>query len=117
MAHNAIKKRRLSLLAIFPLAALLAVLFLVSCESLSPMLSDAASYAEAMHLMSLAGYEPSSLLDMLQVLEKEQGSHPGGFNSTHPAPAQRIDNAQRLIGQYDVQDTRSYRQTRYKKVL
>jgi len=72
---------------------------------------DADSYA--MVLMSLAGYEPSSMIDMLQVLERNQGSRPGGFNNTHPTPTQRISNAQNTVGNYDVPDTRSYRQPRY----
>ncbi|MDR1804347.1 MAG: M48 family metalloprotease [Treponema sp.] len=72
---------------------------------------DADSFA--MSLMSLAGYEPSSMIDMLQVLERNQSSRPGGFNNTHPTPAQRISNARTTVGNYDVPDTRSYRQARY----
>jgi len=67
----------------------------------------------AMVLLSLAGYEPSSLIDMLKVLEKNQGGHPGGFNKTHPTPAQRLTNAQKTVGKYSVPDTRSYRLDRY----
>ena len=70
----------------------------------------------AMSLLYLAGYEPSSLLEMLKVLEKEQGGHPGGFNKTHPTPAQRISNAERTVGNYKVEDTRSYRRARYAAV-
>ena len=70
----------------------------------------------AMSLMSLAGYEPSSLVEMLQALEKNQSSHPGGFNKTHPTPAQRITNAQRTVGSYNVEDTRSFRVPRYAAV-
>jgi predicted Zn-dependent protease len=75
---------------------------------------DADSFA--MVLMSLAGYEPSSMIDMLQVLERNQSSRPGGFNNTHPTPAQRISNARNTVGNYDVPDTRSFRQTRYAAV-
>jgi predicted Zn-dependent protease len=67
----------------------------------------------ALALMAAAGYEPSALLSMLQVLEKNQKNRPGGFNKTHPTPARRITNAQLNIGKYQVPDTRSYRQTRY----
>jgi len=70
----------------------------------------------AMSLLSLAGYEPSSLIDMLQSLERNQGSRSGGFNSTHPTPAQRISNANNTVGNYDVVDTRSFRQARYAAV-
>jgi predicted Zn-dependent protease len=68
---------------------------------------------EALNLLALAGYDPSSLLDMLKVLEKEQSGHSGGFNSTHPSPSQRIDNVQKSVGKYSVEDTRSYRVPRY----
>jgi predicted Zn-dependent protease len=71
---------------------------------------------KALALMAAAGYEPSALISMLQVLEKNQGSRPGGFNKTHPTPARRITNAQINIGKYQVPDTRSYRQARYTRV-
>ena len=67
----------------------------------------------AMSLMAMAGYEPSSLLDMLRVLEKNQSGKPGGFNKTHPTPAQRITNAEKTSGSFKVQDTRSYREARF----
>jgi len=70
----------------------------------------------AMSLMDLAGYEPSSLVDMLKTLEKTQSSHPGGFNKTHPSPTDRITNAQKTVGKYDVPDTRSFRASRYAAV-
>jgi len=69
-----------------------------------------------MAFLSLAGYEPSALLDMLGVLQKNQGSHPGGFNKTHPTPAQRITNAKKTVGNYKVPDTRSYRVQRFAAV-
>jgi predicted Zn-dependent protease len=67
----------------------------------------------ALALLASAGYEPSALIDMLRQLEKSQGSHSGGFNKTHPAPARRISNAEKAVGRYNVQDTRSYRRGRY----
>ena len=67
----------------------------------------------AMSLLALAGYEPSSLLDMLRVLEKEQAGHKGGFNNTHPTPAQRITNANKTVKNYSVTDTRTYRASRF----
>ena len=71
----------------------------------------------AMALLEMAGYEPSSLIDMLKVLEKNQGKHPGGFNSTHPSPAQRITNAQKKVGEFNVPDTRSHRAARFKAAM
>jgi len=70
----------------------------------------------AMSLLDLAGYEPSSLVDVLKVLEKTQSSHPGGFNKTHPSPTDRITNAQKTVGKYNVPDTRSFRASRYAAV-
>ena len=72
--------------------------------------------SNALKLLTLAGYEPSALLDMLAVLQKNQSAHPGGFNNTHPSPADRIANVQKTIGDYNVTDTRSYRTGRYKSV-
>lgn len=68
----------------------------------------------AMVFLSLAGYEPSSLLSMLEVLEKNQPGKRGGFNDTHPTPAQRITSAKKTVGDFSVTDTRSYREARYK---
>ena len=68
----------------------------------------------AMSLMSMAGYEPSALIDMLRVLESNQSGRRGGFNNTHPTPAQRIANAQTTVGNYSVDDTRSYRAARFR---
>jgi len=70
----------------------------------------------AMAFLSLAGYEPSALLDMLGVLEKNQSGRPGGFNKTHPTPTQRITNAKKTVGNYSVPDTRSYRVQRFSAV-
>jgi predicted Zn-dependent protease len=67
----------------------------------------------ALSLLAAAGYDPGSLVTMLRSLERNQGRHPGGFNKTHPTPARRIDNVQKTLGQYRVQDNKSARQARY----
>jgi predicted Zn-dependent protease len=67
----------------------------------------------ALSLMASAGYQPASLIDMLRVLEQNQPRSPGGFNKTHPAPAQRIGNAEKTVQRYPVQDTRAFRRSRY----
>jgi predicted Zn-dependent protease len=67
----------------------------------------------ALSLLASAGYEPSSLISMLHALEQNQPSRPGGFNKTHPTPAKRIDNAEKSLKNYPVEDTRSFRQARY----
>jgi predicted Zn-dependent protease len=67
----------------------------------------------ALSLLASAGYNPSGLIDMLNELRAVQGNSSGGFNKTHPAPAQRIANAEKSVSKYSVTDTRSYRQARF----
>jgi predicted Zn-dependent protease len=70
----------------------------------------------ALNLMASAGYNPSGLVDMLRELNVVQNSTTGGFNRTHPTPAQRITNAERSVGRYTVVNTSSYRQARFTAV-
>jgi predicted Zn-dependent protease len=73
--------------------------------------------ATAIGLLAAAGYDPEGLREMLEVLRRVQGSHSGGFNSTHPSPARRIANIS------DIQsgesrggpETRSAREARFKR--
>lgn len=51
---------------------------------------------KAVVLLANAGYDPRALLEVLRALERVQGSHAGGLFSTHPSPAMRINNLQRL---------------------
>jgi predicted Zn-dependent protease len=67
----------------------------------------------ALSLLASTKYSPSGLLDMLKELRTAQSSQSGGFNKTHPTPAQRISNAEKSVGKYTVADTRSYRQSRF----
>jgi predicted Zn-dependent protease len=75
-----------------------------------------AADAYALELLAGAGYDPESLYTMLQILQKNQPAHPGGFNATHPAPEERIKKIQKPLKNYKVRDTRSYRATRYTTV-
>jgi predicted Zn-dependent protease len=68
----------------------------------------------ALLLLQRAGYAPSSLVDVLRVLQRTQGGQPGGFNTTHPSPVQRLANVERAVQSYRVPDTRMYRQARFK---
>jgi predicted Zn-dependent protease len=70
----------------------------------------------ALSLLASAGYNPSGLTDMLKELGRVQSSRPGGFNRTHPTPAQRLTNAEKSIGKYSVADTSSYRRVRFNAV-
>jgi predicted Zn-dependent protease len=67
----------------------------------------------AIALLAATGYQPEALIDMLTLLEKASGQDRGLY-ATHPGPALRIRNAERLIGRYRVADTRSSRQRHFK---
>jgi predicted Zn-dependent protease len=67
----------------------------------------------ALNLMALAGYNPKAYLDMLRDLSAAQSRSRGGFNTTHPSPAQRAENAQAVIEKHDIPDTRVHRQIRF----
>jgi len=70
----------------------------------------------AMSLMASAGYNPSGLLDMLNVLGTIQTSG-SGFGKTHPTPAQRITSAERTVRNYTVTDTSSVRSARFASAI
>jgi predicted Zn-dependent protease len=69
----------------------------------------------AAKLLTLAGYSPTSLVDVLTLLQRTTA--PGGFNGTHPAPARRIANLRQELARnkqrYQVQDTSSFRAPRF----
>jgi predicted Zn-dependent protease len=69
----------------------------------------------ALKLLTLAGYSPTSMLDVLAILQKTTAR--GGFNGTHPPPAQRISNVRQELTRnrqlYQVQDTGSFRSSRF----
>ncbi|MDR2478714.1 MAG: M48 family metalloprotease [Treponema sp.] len=67
----------------------------------------------ALELLASSGYNPSGLIDMLKTLDKIQGGSSGGFNKTHPRPAQRINSAEKSLNKYKVADTGSFRRERY----
>jgi predicted Zn-dependent protease len=69
--------------------------------------------SRALEILAAAGYEPAGLIEVLQVLKTKQGTHPGGFNKTHPTPVLRIANVEQTLGRYSVPDTRSFRLPRY----
>ena len=68
----------------------------------------------AISLLVATGYSPQGLIDMLQELEKIQGSRTGGFNRTHPSPASRLVNAKVAATRYaNATDNRATRQRRF----
>jgi predicted Zn-dependent protease len=66
----------------------------------------------ALSLLASAGYQPSSILDMLRALQ-QQTQAGQGFSKTHPSPADRITNVNKSLRKYSVADTRSFREPRY----
>ncbi|MDR0642294.1 MAG: M48 family metalloprotease [Treponema sp.] len=70
----------------------------------------------ALALLATAGYEPSSLVTMLQLLERNEGRRAGGLTKTHPSPAQRITNVNKSLPKFKVPDTRVYRTERYGRI-
>ena len=69
---------------------------------------------EAVKLLASAGYDPAALVEMLKVLQRVQTSQRGGFNATHPTPAARITHVDSALRNIRVQDTNSYRTSRFK---
>ncbi|MDR3123631.1 MAG: M48 family metallopeptidase [Treponema sp.] len=76
----------------------------------------------ALELLADAGYEPSSLIVMLQALKQIQSQRNGelanglkGFARTHPSPDDRIAQLERPLRQYRdaTRDTRAYREARF----
>jgi predicted Zn-dependent protease len=52
---------------------------------------------EAVGLLTLSGYYPRALIEILQILEETQNSRNNGINTTHPSPSQRIANIEKLL--------------------
>jgi predicted Zn-dependent protease len=70
----------------------------------------------AMYLMTAAGYYPAGLIDMLNEL-KTLPKIGSGFSRTHPTAGQRIYYAEKALGRFSVDDTRSKREERFKEVF
>ena len=71
----------------------------------------------AISLLAATGYSPQGLIDILQELEKIQGSRIGDFNRTHPSPSSRLVNAKVAAARYpSAMDNRSVRQSRFNSV-
>jgi len=73
--------------------------------------------ATAAQLLAAAGYNPLKLLDMFRVLQKFQSGRKGGFNNTHPSPAERIAKIERQMLNYGRNDTSALRHERFTKIM
>jgi predicted Zn-dependent protease len=69
---------------------------------------------KALSLLSDAGYDPAALVTALEELRKNQTSRPGGFNKTHPSPAERIESVKKSLVAYSPVASKSARIARYK---
>jgi len=68
----------------------------------------------AVQLMIRAGYNPTAMRDVLRILA---GQPTMGFGRTHPSPASRILNVDRVIAQYTFSDTQSARRSRFSAAI
>lgn len=73
--------------------------------------------AAAVTILKRVGYDPNGLIDMLKVMENRL--KPGGldFAKTHPSPASRIENIQKIVGKYTEVKTPAVRQARFMAAL
>jgi predicted Zn-dependent protease len=69
----------------------------------------------AVSLLFAAGYEPSGLVDVLQLLQKTGGDDPGGMYH-HPPVIFRIFHAEQILKNYPLRDTRHFRVPRFNKL-
>jgi predicted Zn-dependent protease len=67
----------------------------------------------AVRFLGNAGYDPAALARMLEILETIQPVHPGGFNTTHPPPADRLANLKKFVLTGQGGKTRIYRDYRF----
>ena len=74
---------------------------------------ELAADRRALDLLAATGYDPRGLVEMLQILQRVQTGQKGGFNSTHPAPSERITSVNSIIVTFKVQDTRASRKQRF----
>jgi len=66
----------------------------------------------AMSFLAAAGYNPQGLIDILRELNTAQVSGIG-LGKTHPAPTDRIENAQNMLGYFPGNYNSAYRQERF----
>jgi predicted Zn-dependent protease len=65
----------------------------------------------AIKLLADAGYSPSSLVDVLTLIQRPEGTD--GFDEAYPQSALRVGNAQMELMFLPVQDSRSFRASRF----
>lgn len=72
----------------------------------------------AVNLLYDSGYDPSAILTMLDLIQKNQKGQETGMYKTHPSPKSRITNAKSNIGKtYAAVKTNKVRTARYQSII
>lgn len=71
----------------------------------------------AVTIVKRVGYNPTALKDMLEQMEKQLGSHSGGFGKTHPTPHDRLKNIEPLLKGFGSVKEPNVRKARFSKVI
>ena len=71
----------------------------------------------AVEILRRVGYDPNGLIDMLNVMKERLNPKGKDFAKTHPSPASRIKNVQKIIGQYAEVKSPDARQARFEAAL
>ena len=69
--------------------------------------------AYALELLNNAGYNPHSIVNMLETLEQNQANQKRGFVKTHPEPKKRIKKIQNELKKYSKSKTHEERISRF----
>ena len=71
----------------------------------------------AVTIVKRVGYNPTALKDMLEEMEKQLGSHSGGFGKTHPTPHNRLQNIEPLLKGFGSVKEPNVRKVRFSKIM
>ncbi|GAK59581.1 peptidase M48, Ste24p [Candidatus Vecturithrix granuli] len=71
----------------------------------------------AIIIMKRVGYDPNGLIEMLRVMEARLNPAGQDFAKTHPSPASRIKEIQKIIGAYTEVKTPKARQKRFETAI
>ena len=71
----------------------------------------------AVTIIQRVGYDPHGLIDMLRVMEARLDPDGQDFAKTHPSPASRIQDIQKIIGEYSEVKSPDARQKRFKAAI
>ncbi|MCL2801504.1 MAG: M48 family metalloprotease [Treponema sp.] len=70
----------------------------------------------AIILLINAGYSPSGLLEVLRILQRNQGSNRSSLGNIYPALSDRIRNLENRIANIRIQDNTAIRQNRFMRI-